>query len=374
MKVFLSSLIAGFEPLRSAGRAAIVTLRHEPIMAEDFGAQPNSPQIACLSGLRKSDVVVLILGERYGASQPTSQLSATHEEYREARGRKPVIAFVQDGITPEPEQAAFIAEVQGWEGGLFRGAFSDPANLQAGITRALHDYELSQAVGPVDPAVLIQRATALISSNNRNQYSGSPSLVLALAGGPIQQILRPVEIEAPALSDALHQAALFGETRIFDPAAGVRREIEQAALVLEQERGARVQVDEQGAMSVRLLMERESERRNHSYGGIPVLLEERVQKQIAAALSYTAWLLEHIDPTQRLSHVAVAARIEGGEHLAWRTQQEHDQSPNSVSVGGGFGHTNAAVHLSQPRAALRLNRTHIIEDLLVPLRRQWKAR
>jgi hypothetical protein len=71
MKVFLSSLIIGMEAFRAAAREALTTLRHEPIMAEEFGAQPNSPQVACLTGLRQSDVVVLILGEHYGAVQPS---------------------------------------------------------------------------------------------------------------------------------------------------------------------------------------------------------------------------------------------------------------------------------------------------------------
>ena len=79
MKVFVSSLISGLESLRAVARDAITTLRHEAIMAEDFGARPNSPQVACLTGLRNADVVVLILGERYGAIQ-ASGLSATHEE------------------------------------------------------------------------------------------------------------------------------------------------------------------------------------------------------------------------------------------------------------------------------------------------------
>jgi hypothetical protein len=129
MKVFISSLISGFEPFRAACRSAIATLRHEPLMAEEFGARPQSPQAACLQGLREADIVVLMLGERYGAAQAGSRLSATHEEYREAQGRKPVIAFVQEGIAPEPEQAAFIKEVQAWEGGLFRGGFKTPDDL-----------------------------------------------------------------------------------------------------------------------------------------------------------------------------------------------------------------------------------------------------
>jgi hypothetical protein len=74
-------------PIRAAAREVVSTLRGEPIMAEDFGAQPHSPQVACLTGLRQSDLVVLILGEQYGAIQP-SGFSATHEEYREARARK----------------------------------------------------------------------------------------------------------------------------------------------------------------------------------------------------------------------------------------------------------------------------------------------
>ncbi|HXS78292.1 MAG TPA: DUF4062 domain-containing protein [Terracidiphilus sp.] len=71
----MSSLIAGMQPLRQAARSAVTTLRHQPLMAEDFGAQPRSPQVACLNGVREADLVVLILGETCGALQP-SGLSA----------------------------------------------------------------------------------------------------------------------------------------------------------------------------------------------------------------------------------------------------------------------------------------------------------
>src|SRR3954451_20762250 len=112
MKVFISSLIAGYAPIRGACRGAVAALRHEPVMAEDFGSRPDTPQVACLQGLRSADLVVLVLGVDYGKPQPGSGLSATHEEYREARGRKPVLAFVQEGIAPDAAQEAFIREVQ----------------------------------------------------------------------------------------------------------------------------------------------------------------------------------------------------------------------------------------------------------------------
>lgn len=132
-------------------------------MAEDFGARPNSPQIACLQELRGPDMVVLILGENYGFIPPDSSLSATHQEYREARETKPVLAFVQQGVSPGPEQAAFIAEVQAWEGGLFRGAFVGVDNLQDGITRALHDETLANTTAPVDEQEITARAVAMLA-------------------------------------------------------------------------------------------------------------------------------------------------------------------------------------------------------------------
>ena len=95
MKIFISSLISGFESSRAAAKSAVVALRHEPVMAEDFPAQPNSPQIACLQGIRSADIVVLILGDRYGSVQGTSNVSPTHEEFLEARDTRPVFVFVQ---------------------------------------------------------------------------------------------------------------------------------------------------------------------------------------------------------------------------------------------------------------------------------------
>lgn len=190
MKVFISSLIAGFGPARQACRGAVTTLGHAPVMAEDFGASPNSPQVACLQGLRSADVVVLVLGESYGAVQPSSGLSATHEEYREARERKPVLAFVQQNIniTPDPQQAQFIQEVQGWESGYFRVGFQQPDDLRDAVIRALRDYELAHAVGPVDPQALIRRAIELLPEAERHS-SRNASVCLAIAGGPQQQML-----------------------------------------------------------------------------------------------------------------------------------------------------------------------------------------
>lgn len=123
MKVFISSLISGMEVERAAVKRAVERLGHGPIMAEDFGARPSSPQVACLGGVRESDLVILVLGSRYGVPQ-AGGVSATHEEILEARNRKPILVFLQAGAEPEDSQVALINEVGGWEGGLFRQEFA----------------------------------------------------------------------------------------------------------------------------------------------------------------------------------------------------------------------------------------------------------
>jgi hypothetical protein len=226
----------------------------------------------------------------------------------------------------------------------------------------------------VDEADLVKRALALLPAEQRNSYSGSPRLALTVAGGPTQQILRPVELEDTGLWEALHKDAMFGATAVFDQAKGVQKGIEGSALVLQQERdSALIRLDEQGGLFLQTTIERSYDRSSQVgfSSGISVLLEENVHQRLSSALAYAAAALDLVDRTQRLTHIAIAARLIDADGLAWRTRAEHAQSPNSVQLGIG-GSERPPVHVSKRRAALRLDVGRLVEDLLVPLRRQWK--
>lgn len=371
MRIFISSLISGFEPQRAAARRAVITLRHEPVMAEDFGAQPNSPQISCLQGVRGSDMVVLILGENYGFVPAGSSLSATHQEYREARETKPVLAFVQQGIFPGPEQAAFIEEVQAWEGGLFRGGFVAVDDLQDGITRALHDVTLANATAPVDEEEMTARALAMFEPENRNQVMAA-TLDFVVAGGPRQRILRPAELEAPGLAEQLEQSALYGGSRLFERTLGTVSELDGSDLVLRQERGAAIRITEQGSVSLRVPVDepRTGARSLDPINGM-VIIEEAVQQRLGTAFDYAAGVLNLVDPTQRLTDLVLAARLSGVDHRGWRTRAQHASNSNSVQLGHGGMRERPPITLAIRRAALGLDRTALTEDILVPLRRQF---
>src|ERR1700731_1975948 len=164
MKVFISSVIRGFEAYRDAASRAARALRHDVKRAEDFAASAATPQQACLAGVRWADAVVLLLGTRYGDRQG-SGLAPTHEEYREARDRCSVLVFIQQNANFEPEQQGFVSEVQNWSTGHFTATFSTPEELRDQVTAALRDLELSRAVGPVDEAEMLNRARALLPND-----------------------------------------------------------------------------------------------------------------------------------------------------------------------------------------------------------------
>lgn len=343
MKVFISSVIGGFESYRDAAAQGTWALGHDVIKAEDFGASPASPQQVCLRGVRDADVVVLLVGQRYGHPQ-ASGLSATHEEYREAQERCRVFVFVQTGVEREPAEKEFLREVQAWSSGHYTENFSSPQELRDKVTRALHQLELAQVVGPVDEKEMLGRAEALLPSS---RGGGRTSLFLVVVGGPRQQVIRPAELEGPELKRAIQQEALFGEAAVFDDSKGTQPRIEDHALHLTQA-DATITVDELG--SVRFVLPALAERdRGH----------------------FTGWLLDRTDPMKRLADVVIVAGLSGAGYLPWRTRAEHQANPNQATMGKGAD--LIVVHPSsvrRNRAVLTLDAGRIAEDLTILLRRE----
>ena len=368
MKIFISSVIGGMEAYRAVARQAAENLRYDVIVAEDFGVSPNSPQQVCLQGVRDADVVVLLLGERYGTPQ-TSGLSPTHEEYHEARGSKPVLVFVQTGITPEPAEEKFVDEASTWEGGGYRRPFDSPASLLAGVTQGLHDWELSQQAGPVDQQELLTRAASLLP--RRPTYSaGTPMLHLVVAGAPARQVLRPGDLDDDALVRDMEREALYGDSRVFERSQGVQAGVDGTALIIRQA-NAEIGLDQQGSVRISRAA-RALGGRVHTAAGIPSLVDEDVRDRVAGVIRYAGWLLDRVDPIRRLSRVALACRLDGIGYLPWRTRQEVAASPNSAAMNLSGLESADSSPLILPRASLLFEGARHAEDITVQLRRQAK--
>jgi hypothetical protein len=366
MNVFISSLIRGLEGLRDAAASGIATLGHRAVRAEDFGASPDSPQVACLAGVRESDAMVLILSSRYGHVQ-ASGLSAIHEEYREARDTRPVIVFIEHGIDPEPRQAAFINEVQSWEQGHFTAEFRDANDLRDKVIRAMHDFVLANESAPLDEDELTRRAESLVP---QSRMASGADLIVVIAGGPQRTVIRPAELEDPLLQRFLMAEALTGNDAVLTPALGTDMRVNGDTLQLVQDHGeSSVALDEGGNLVV---VQPAVERDEWRTGGITSIIQEHVHERIVRALQFSARVLDHVDPTQRISHVAVVTALRGGGHMPWRTGEEQQRSPNAATMNMRASEM-VVVSLSPPvrrRAALAHDTQRLAEDFIARLRRE----
>lgn len=359
----------GFEEFRDAAFAAIRSLDHEIVRAEDFPASTTSSRVACLQGVREADLVVLILGERYGWSDTHSGLSPTHEEFREALTEGKVIPFVQTGVTHELAQQAFIDEVENYDTGMHRGRnFVTPEDLRTEVTRALARHQLSAATAPVDVTTMVEVAQRLMPDQERGlvRMTG-PLLHLTVVGGPTQTIIRPSEIEDQALVDGII-ADLSTASGYFSYRRRTEPRLENCALLIAQENGAVFRIDESGAMLLSVPIEQAS-------GHIKPLIEENVSAAIEKALGFADGMLEKFDRTQKLTRVVLATDIGTSGVLGWRTAREQAASPDSMQIAMDTP-ALGPVMLNPPdrtRMALRAEHTRLTEDLLALLRRRFRA-
>ena len=369
MRIFVSSLISGFGDFRASATKAVEQLGHSPVTAESFTPGTSSPRVACLSAVRDADLVLLILGESYGAVQQPSGLSATHEEYREAKSNKPVIAFVMENVEYDDRQQAFVTEVQEWNAGLYRGGFTSADELYALVLKSVHQFEVSAAATEISgPEMLARALQALPTSDRQRSRTGGPLLQAAFAGGPSQTILRPSQIEDAALRIQIMQNASYGSNPVFSPEQPTTPSVENGKLRLNQPNGACIEIDEAGTVRIAVPVA-------GGNGMLGAIIEENVRAATELALAHANELLERLDETHRLARIAIAVTLEGSGVMGWRTQAEDLASPNSMTVSHNFTHgVPQPVNFSPPdkaRNALAHQRPQLAEDIVVLLRRQW---
>ena len=104
-------------------------------------------------------------------------------------------------------------------------------------------------------------------------------------------------------------------------------------------------------------------RRGRPGVGIPSLVEEDVQDRVADAIHYAGWLMDHVDPTHRLSRVALGCRLDGVGYLPWRTRAKAAASPNSASMNLSGRESAKSAPVVLPRAALLLDGARQAEDI-----------
>ncbi|QDV73216.1 DUF4062 domain-containing protein [Botrimarina mediterranea] len=218
MRVFVSSVMQGFEAERAAARRAIELLRHDAVMAESFGAQPQSSQSSCLERVRSSDVFIGIFGRRYGQVAP-SGMAVCEEEFEEARRRGLRILVYVSKEEKEANQVAFLKRVGDYNNGYFYGSYSTPAELQERVVQGLNDLERSDTgkkTGEEAMRQLQSHAGAMPASRHQTSlvFSITPTQKLS-------EVIGPKKLGEDDFHEQISQLLLFGnKPRFFDASLG----------------------------------------------------------------------------------------------------------------------------------------------------------
>ena len=180
-------------------------------------------------GVEDSDLVLLILGEPYGCLQESGK-SATHEEFAHAvlLGR-PVLVFTMEGVTRDADMAAFVREVEACAGGQMAGRFSTAEECGMQSASRLAGRPWPNRLVPSTPTCSSRRPP--VSSPTERSF-GDTTLVVAVAAGPVQAIIRPAAMEEPALCEVIKQQAMFGPARVLDSDRGARCQLRGDGLLV----------------------------------------------------------------------------------------------------------------------------------------------
>lgn len=103
LRVFICSTYRDLPGEREGVMEAIRKLQHQHDSMEYFGARPNLPIETCLDQVRRSDVMVVIVGYLYGSIVPEIGVSYTEAEYAEGvRLGMPCLVYIRDEDVPIP--------------------------------------------------------------------------------------------------------------------------------------------------------------------------------------------------------------------------------------------------------------------------------
>ena len=360
-RIFISSVMRDFDPQRAATKEAILSLRHHPVMAEDFGAQPFSSQTACLEGVRSSEIYVGIFGPRYGYKAPASGLSATEEEFNEARHRGlSILCFEQTGAK-EADQGAFLERIKAYETGYAFAFFDTPEQLKMKVVQAINDLIGQPGISTLDPA---EAAGALNchqwGSRRFDQYGTWLGAVLIPARQG-ESFLDVLEFSQKDLCNRLLQPALFGPETLLSVDLGVRTTEEGDALVFSQgedrrQTAAVLEIHADGALVFGTALSRDADKFS-SLGRSYVINEKEVERRLAAFTTYGTQFYQGLVRGEVITNLYFGASLTGIEHKAFGQLPSYPLNSFTVPMHG------LPNPLKVPSIPLRISRAELANPI-----------
>jgi len=311
-RVFISSVMSGFDPYRAAARQGVVDAEMKPILIEDFPSLDMSSRTACLDLVQSSDVYLAIIGDRPGSS-PLGK-PVVEEEFEEARRRKiPRLLFIQS-TSRDSETEALVGRLSDFVAGRFRTSFGTPDELRTAIVAALRELPNTD---------MDKNDTSLVEQLLDTRSDESTTLLrIVVVPERKDDVFDILDFDKNEFRRLIYQLGHADKVLLFDFEQGRKSaEVKDRELIVRQEDGSAgrrtsvaIRLREDGAVIVDQVLNEQKDLRRSGFGF--QIEEKTVGEAIRSGLSFVDALYEYRDRGHRFATFFYGAAVAGmGMHI-----------------------------------------------------------
>lgn len=350
-RVFVSSVMEGFEEMRAAARKGIAAAGGEPILVEDLPAQNRSPRNACLDLVESADLYLVVVGARAGWTAPSGK-KVTEEEYEHAlRRKKQVVAFLQLGVQREPEAEHLSQRLSDYVTGHYRRTFSNPTELEAAVTHTIQEFATETPLKRNEPALVDDLLESAASVRDQAWIR------VAIVPERQDEVIDPLDVESPDLRDKLYELGHSTGVRLFSYEAGKTHKVGVDTITLHQqlrdssdgEDSAIVGINSTGIIVLEANVTGRGGRDSDTFFSYASVEQENVEEAALKFFAFAREFYRHFDPNGRFDRFYYNAVLGGVEHRTWRSGRQ--KPTGSVSIG--WNQPEKIVAFDEPRTAAR---------------------
>jgi hypothetical protein len=331
-RVFVSSVMEGFEVYRLAAKAAIEIAGAEAVLVEDYPSLALSPRNACLDGVRSCDAFVLMVGERGGFVAPSDKLVVEEELDQAETSALPILIFVKECERDRRAQS-LVSRISDYSTGYFRSTFSSPESLAQKVEDAVQSIALPG--GNAGMSSIDDCFTAMANLGDQT------SVRFALAPSRNEEVVDPVTMGSDALRNRLMEYAHRGNVGLFSYEVAKSTAVGVSSLVIVQDDTRRIGQTDCARLEIFLngtilidanVTNRFPSAQPYSSQAYHEIVDEDIHGRLDASFAFCRVYWEDEDPYMRQQQFGYNAAL---NNIGYRSIVS-DRNPRS-SFSMGFG-------------------------------------
>lgn len=320
-RVFISSVVEGFEAYRQAARDGVEAAGGIPILVnEDFPSLAVSSRNACLDAVESSDIYAAIIGSRGGWTTPSGRL-VVEEEYLHARQHNlPTLVFIQDG-NRDADANRLVRHLSDYVDGRFRVQFNTPEDLRTSVERALRNPIQLLQVPPVSPSRVNEHL------RHPHRMANETALHFILVPERAEEMVHPARFESDDFRHDLYEVALGREVRLLSHEAPKAHSLRRDSAIVHQNAASaggggtpevRLELTTFGVIGIDAAItgRRPRDNRLARFQGM-VIERADVEETLRAAFAFSSAMFERLDPYRRHERFIYGVGLTGLQYRTW---------------------------------------------------------